>query len=153
MKKDRSKDDASIAPKTEIFYSKFNFIEMAIMLVAAGFGIYLIINDQLVYGVIATVLGGYLAYKEYLQATNSEVQIYIDSKGMRTVNTDFKSWSEIRNEKVTFRQSGKRRRAYLSYEFDHGFEELLIDNYNTSPKKLESLMQTYKARYKKSKRF
>ncbi|MFD1316730.1 hypothetical protein [Namhaeicola litoreus] len=154
LKKDIHKEDFSIPMSTTIYYSKTtNLIEMGSMLFCFGFGIYLILaSDSYIIGTLFTIIGGSVAIKEYKQATNTEPQIIIDNKGIKTIQTDFKSWKEIKGEEIIYEISGKRSTTFLIYEYNEGYEKIKTDDFNITPKKLENLIKTYRIRYEKNYR-
>jgi len=154
QKEDIYKEDYSIPKSTTIFYSKTtNFIEMGVMLLCLGLGIYLLLtSESYVRGTLFTVLGGYFAFKEYKQATNTKPQIEINNNGIKTINTPFKSWQEIEREEVVYEFSGKRSNTFLTYEFKGGFEKIKTDDFNITPKELKNLLRTYRIRYKNNYR-
>lgn len=147
------KEDYSIPKSTEIYYSKSkNYFQMIFMIIITIMGLWLLFTtDDFVFGVLLTVAGVYFSFTEFKQANNKEIQIYLDNKGIKTVNTEFKKWSEIRNEHVVSERSGKYRRTYLKFDFHKGGEKLQIDDYNVSKKKLEALLKTYRIRFGKNK--
>lgn len=148
------KEDFSVPTSTTIYYSKAtNLIEMAIMLLCFGVGIYLLLtSDSYIIGTIFTIIGGYFAYQEYKQATNTEPQIIIDSKGIKTINIEFIAWTEIKNEEVIYEISGKSSKSYLSFDYKNGSEYILIDDFDITPKKLENILKTYRIRNNKNYR-
>ncbi len=148
---DLFQDDFTIPDETVIYYSKSkNFLEMAIMLVCLGVGIYLILKtDSYIFGSILSVIGAYFAYKEYKEATNTEPQIIINDKGIETISTDFYNWNDIENEKVISKGSGKHTHYYLTYNFPHGTEHLQIDGYDTDIRRLNKLLILYRGRSNK----
>ena len=150
--KDVYKEDYSIPRITEIQYSKSkNYFQMIIMLAITAMGLYLLLKqNDFIFGGLLTVIGAYFSFSEFKQANNSEIQIYLDNKGIQTINTEFKSWSEISNEHVISERSGKYRKTYLKYDFNAGGEKLRIDDYNISKKKLETLLKTYRVRFEKN---
>lgn len=152
QKKDIHQEDYSIPISTTIFYSKTtNFIEMGVMLLCFGLGIYLLFtSDGYIRGALFTTIGGYFAFKEYKQATNTKPQIEIDNNGIKTINTTFKSWKEIKHEEVVYEISGKRSNTFLTYEFKGGYEKIQTDDYTVTPKELENLLRTYRIRYRKT---
>lgn len=154
QKEDIHKEDYSIPPETKIHYSKTtNFIEMGIMLFCFGLGIYLLItSDSYIKGTIFSLVGGYFAIKEYKQATNTKTQVIINNNGIETINVEFLKWGEIRNAKVIYETSGKRSRAYLTYEFNGGYEKIKIDDFDITPKEMENAIKTYRIRNKKNSR-
>ena len=48
--------------------------------------------------------------------------------------------------------SGKTTRFYLIYYYRNGSEKLLIDDFNITPKKLETALRTYRIRNNKNYR-
>lgn len=154
QKEDIHKEDYSIPSETKIHYSKTtNFIEMGIMLFCFGLGIYLLItSDSYIKGTIFSLVGGYFAIKEYRQATNTKTQVIINNNGIETINVEFLKWGEIRNTKVIHETSGKRSRAYLTYEFNGGYEKIKIDDFDITPKEMENAIKTYRIRNKKNSR-
>ncbi|MGV0923793.1 hypothetical protein [Empedobacter tilapiae] len=145
-------DDLTVADETIIYYSKSkNFVEMAIMLGCLGVGIYsILIGESYIVGSILSIIGIFFGYKKYKDATNTEPQIIINERGIKTRSTDFYSWNEIENEDVISKGSGKNIRYYLSYYHPDGTEHLLIDDYNTDIRSLNKLLILYRGRSKKT---
>ena len=151
---DEYKEDYSLPKTSTVYYSKIkNTYELLIMLLCLGAGIYLLLkSDSYIIGTLLTCVGAYFGVKELKQVFDSNPQIIIDDKGIKTVTTDFQNWIEIKNEEVIMEGSGKHKEFYLIYDYANGFEKLKIDDYNISPKKLESLLRTYRIRNKKNYR-
>ncbi|MBO9561524.1 MAG: hypothetical protein J7621_02075 [Niastella sp.] len=147
-------DDVTVPSETVIRYSRSkNFFEMAIMLAIMGVGVYLLAaTDSVIIGVICILLGGFLAYKEYKQATNTEPQIILSDKGIQTASTPFYEWNDILDEDVVDRRSGKTTNYYLVYDYPGGSVEVQIDDLETDQKKLYDLLNLYRGRYKKKNR-
>lgn len=145
-------DDLTIPNETIIYYSKGkNFVEMAIMLGALTIGIYLLVQtDSYILGSILSIIGAYFAFKEFKEATNTEPQITINDKGIKTISTDFYSWNDIKNEEVISVRSGKHIHYYLTYDYPNGAEHLQIDDYETDIKELNKLLILYRGRNKKN---
>lgn len=152
LKEDILKEDFSITHSRTIYFSKTtNFVEMGIMLFCFGLGIYLLMTkDGYLRGVLFSVIGGYYAFKEYKQATNTKPQITISNNGIQTISVEFKNWNEIKNEEVVFESTGKRSKAYLKYDFESGFEKIKIDDFDITPKEMENLLITYRIRNNKN---
>ena len=146
------KEDRNVPPKTEIFYSKLKFLDVFWAILLTAFGIIMTYEDEITFGLICTVIGILLGLSKFSQATNKEVQIYMDHKGMKTIDTTFKKWSEIKNERIEFRARSKGRSTYLVYEYDHESVEIQIDDFAVSVKRLENAMRTYRVRFQKNKR-
>jgi hypothetical protein len=144
-------DDLTIPNETIIYYSKGgNFVEMAVMLGCLGVGIYLLVKtDSYILGSILSIVGVYFSFKEYKEATNTEPQIILNEKGIKTISTDFYNWSEIENEEVISEGSGKHTHYYLTYDHPNGAEHLQIDDYETDQRSLNKLLIVYRGRSKK----
>lgn len=148
---DLFQDDITIPAETVIHYSKAkNFVEMAVMLACLGIGIYLLLKtDGYIIGTILSAVGAYFSFKEYRQATNTDPQIIINDKGIKTVSTDFYKWSEIEGEDVITEGSGKNTQHYLTYNHPQGSERLQIDDFDTDQRTLNKLLILYRGRNKK----
>ncbi|MBF0598420.1 hypothetical protein [Faecalibacter rhinopitheci] len=148
---DLFQDDLTIQNETIIYYSKGgNFVEMIFMFLLVGVGIYLLAKtDSYILGSVLTLLGAYRSFKEYKEATNTEPQIILNEKGIKTINTDFYSWNEIENEEVISQGSGKLTHYYLTYDHPEGAEHLQIDDYETNQRDLNKLIILYRGRSKK----
>lgn len=144
-------DDYNTANESVIYYSKAkNYIELALMLFCFGFGIYLLVtSDDYIIGSLLTIVGAYLSFREFKQATNTEPQIILNENGIQTINTEFYSWKEIENEEVVAEGSGKHTNYYLVYDHPAGSEHLKIDDYNIDMTKLNKLLILYRGRSKK----
>ncbi|MDT7832463.1 hypothetical protein RQM59_08735 [Flavobacteriaceae bacterium S356] len=153
-KKDIFKEDRSVPSQSIIYYSKIkNTYEFLLMLLCLVGGLYLLIKpDSYILGTLLTLVGGYFGFKELKQVLDTNPQINLDNNGIKTINTEFKSWSEIKNEEVLMEGTGKSREFYLIYDYNEGFEKLKIDDFNISPKKLENLIRTYRIRNNKNYR-
>jgi len=151
-KKDVFKEDPAVSSQSVIYYSKIkNTYEFIIMLFCLISGIYLLLNsDRYIIGTLLSVVGSHFGFIELKQVLDTNPQITLDRKGIKTINTDFKSWHEIKHEKVLMEGSGKYKEFYLIYDYKDGFEKLKIDDYNISPKKLEHLIRTYRIRNNKN---
>ena len=107
-------------------------------------------GNSYILGSLLTIVGIYFSFKELKQVLDNNPQIEINSKGIKTINTEFKNWSLIKNEEVQFEGYGKNRYYYLYFEFEGGVEKLKINDYNISPRKLENLLKTYRIRNNKN---
>jgi hypothetical protein len=145
---DLFQDNLTIPGETIIYYSKGkNLVEMLFMLACLGAGIYLFVTkDSYVFGSILSVVGAFLSYREFKEATNREPQIILNDKGIQTVSTEFYEWAEISDEDVISEGSGKHTHYYLVYQHPAGAEHLQIDDYNTDQKKLTKLLILYRGR-------
>jgi hypothetical protein len=153
-RKDEYIEDHSLPYKTTIYYSKFkNTYDLIIMFGALGIGLFLLIkSDSYIIGSVLILVGTYFGFKEIKQLLDTNPQIIIDNKGIKTITLEFKNWSEIKNEEVVMEGSGKTSQFYLVFNYKNGSEKILIDDFNISAKKLEIALRTYRIRNNKNYR-
>ncbi|MHA7943714.1 hypothetical protein ACJOV8_011635 [Formosa sp. 3Alg 14/1] len=150
-KEDDYFEDCSLPIRTRVYFSKFkstyNFI---LMLICLFTGLFLLLkSDSYIIGTGLSLVGAYLAYKELKPLLNNAAQLIIDNKGIETTASNFKSWAEIKHEEVIMEGAGKTTRFYLIYTYNNGSEKLLLDDFNMSPKDIETALRTYRIRYNK----
>lgn len=148
---DLFQDDFTIPNETIIYYSKGkNLVEMVIMLGCLAVGIYMLLKtDSYIWGSILSIVGAYFGFKEFKEATNTEPQIILNDKGIKTISTEFCEWTQIHNEEAISEGTGKHIHYYLVYDHADGAEHLQIDDYDTDIKKLNKLLILYRGRHKK----
>lgn len=158
-KKDVFKEDRATPKVSVIYFSKGkNGFKLFHMLLYVALGMYLLYdhNDlwNIFLGVALTLGGGYYGCIRLNKVLDTSPQIVIDSKGIKTVATKFKSWNEIKNIKVSTTYGFDNRTAYhyLIYDYEGGGEELSIDGYNIEPHELEDLVRTHRIRSDKNLR-
>ncbi len=105
--------------------------------------------DSYIFGSILSILGAYLSFREFKQATNTEPQIIVNENGIETISTEFYNWNVIENEEVVSEGSGKHTNYYLIYDHPDGSEHLKIDDYDTDMRKLNRLLILYRGRSKR----
>lgn len=142
-------DDSSVPDETVVYYSKSkNFLQMVIMLIAMGAGIYLLaVSTNYLAGGLLTAFGAFFSFKEYRQATNTTPQIILNSKGIETVSAPFYEWKDITDDEAVARRTGKTTNHYLNYNYPNGGEQLKIDDYEISQRELDNLLRVYRGRY------
>lgn len=146
--KDVFLDDRSVESETIIYYAKGkNFLEMAIMASCFVLGIYMLTKSSYLLGTVFAAFGAWAAYREFKQATNTEPQIILNDKGIRTASTAFHEWKHIRQEEAVQEQSGKNSISYLTYTHPGGRVKVKIDDYDTSLRALNKLLLLYRGRY------
>lgn len=150
------KEDYSIPPVTKIYFSKFDYsIQLFIAIAVICLGGYIIFKGNteiknLILGSILILIGMYNGFLAYRKASYNEPVITIDNKGITSKNIGFKNWSEISNEEVITEGSGKSEKSYLYYVYNNEENEKIeIDELNTTHRKLENLIRTYRIRYNK----
>ncbi len=155
-KDDEYKEDYSLPPKMEIYYSKsYAYFQLSISILIIGVGVYFLLKDEegksYIIGLIMSVIGVYSSFKESRKVFNSKPQIIIDNKGIKTKNIDFRDWSLIESEEVIQEGYGKSAKSYLVYFYDEGeYEKMEIDSLNVKYRELENIIRTYRIRYNKS---
>jgi uncharacterized membrane protein YciS (DUF1049 family) len=157
-KEDVFREDYSIPPKIEIYYSKWNsYLELGVSVLITAFGAYLLFSgakENYLWGTIAAVVGLYSFQKELRKARhNKKPQIIMDSKGIQTKNVDFKEWSVITDEEIVQEGIGKSAKSYLVYFYDEDrFEKIEINALNVKYIELENMLRTYRIRHAKNRR-
>ncbi len=156
-KEDVYKEDYSIPPKTIIHYSKsLGAFELIISILIIGVGIYFIskgTNKNYVLGGIMSLIGIYSSIKELRKFRDNKPQIIIDNKGIETITTEFKNWSDIEREEVIQEGYGKSAKSYLTYWYDNEiFEKVEIDKLDINHQQLENIIRTYRIRNNKNYR-
>lgn len=154
---DEYREDYSLPPKMEIFYSKVNnYVELGISILIIGVGIYFLLKGETknyILGTIMSTIGLYNSVKELRKALNNKPQIIIDNKGITTTNVEFKNWSTIDSEEVVQEGYGKSAKSYLTYFYDEDeFEKIEIDSLNVTHSELENIIRTYRIRNNKNNR-
>ncbi|MDJ1498417.1 hypothetical protein QNI19_36115 [Cytophagaceae bacterium DM2B3-1] len=146
-------DDPSVPHETIIYYAKGkNFIEMAFMLLLMVGGIFLEVRtDTYIIGSLMAVVGAFLSYRKFREATNTTPQIILNEQGIQTIDTPFYKWSEITDEEAISEGTGNNIRYYLIYQYSGGHEKLSIDDYDINPKSLNKLLILYRGRSQKQK--
>ena len=150
-----SKKEAAATPtETMIYFSKRKgFTWMIVLLIGLIAGVAYAVNDSpywLMLLVLPILLTVYVIYVKYKEATNALPQIILNEQGIQTCNTEFLSWSLVKNEEVVI--EGFRDVAYLlKFDFPNGHEELRINEYNTNMQKLNNLLCIYRKRFENVK--
>jgi hypothetical protein len=147
---DLFQDDLSILNETIIYYSnRKNLGKKIIRLGCLAVGIYLLIKtDAYILGSVLSIIGAYFSFKEFKKLPNTEPQIILNDKGVKTISTEFFEWTQIQNEKVA-REDSESNSYYLVYDHPDGTERLCIEHYETNKIKLHNLLIIYRGRNKK----
>jgi len=156
-KEDVYREDHSLPPKTIIKFSKsLGLFELIISILIIGVGIYFIskeTNKNYVLGGIMSLIGIYSSIKELRKILNNKPQIIIDNKGIETITTEFKNWTNIESEEVIQEGYGKSAKSYLRYWYDEEiFEKIEIDKLDITHQQLENIIRTYRIRNNKNYR-
>ena len=151
------REDYSLPPKTEIYYSKgTSYFELAASLLAMGVGLYMYTHantQSYVLGTIMICIGVYGIIKESRRAFNPTPQMVIDNKGLTTKKVGYREWAAIEGEEVVQEGYGQSAKSYLTYFYDgNQFEKVTIDALNVSHKELENIIRTYRMRHGKNLR-
>ncbi len=141
-------DDLTIPDETQIYYS----ITIRTFLVIVCFlGVALIIYsaiyfEEMLISLMALLPIG-LAIYYYNKLSDNNPQIVLNSEGIETSSSGFKSWKEIRGEKAELQGLGKHSRYYLVYQFNGGDERYELEHLDITPRKLNHLMTVYRNRF------
>ncbi len=157
VKEDIYREDNSIPPKTIIKFSKsLGIFELIISILIIAVGIYFIskgTNRNYVLGGIMSLIGIYNSIKELRKILNNKPQIIINNRGIETITTEFKNWTNIKSEEVIQEGYGKSAKSYLTYWYDDEiFEKIEIDKLDITHQQLENIIRTYRIRNNKNYR-
>jgi len=140
-------DDPTVPAETAIYYSKaINYFQMGIALIIFTTGLHLLWDKNYIWGAIVTVIGAFASYREYREATNTEPQIILNSRGIQTAKTPFYAWGDISNEEVISERRGRNTSHYLIYDYPGGRKKLEIDDYTIDQQTLNHLLFVYRGR-------
>lgn len=147
--------DESLPEKTIIYYLKkrtfFNltfFSLYTLMVMSALFsddfsGYY----ENMTFGIFS-LIGIIATAVSFTQFFNNNPQFIIDDSGFKIAKEDFKSWADIKNERV---HVGKKSR--ILYEYKEEDKDLFgIYLYDANFKEIKVMLKTYRARYEHSNR-
>lgn len=150
-KKKQFVDDPSVPPVTKIFYSKLYLgLQLLLSIVCVTTGVYLFITEKSWFvGTGFTLLGAYLATKEFKKFVTFEPQITIDNTGINIAG-DYYPWAEIQHWSTTIEGFGKNRTASLIVETSSQIIRRNIDDYDTSDSQLRHLLKIHKGRFDQS---
>ena len=149
------REDFSVPPKTELYYSKTTiYVEVFISVLIIAVGVYFFTFSENKYYIIGTILnafGIYTIIKELRKTTIKEAQIIVNNKGIKTINVEFREWKEISDEQIVQEGYGKSLKSFLIYCYDsEEYEKLELEQLDITPKKLENILRTYRIRHNKN---
>lgn len=146
-------DDYTVPAETSICFSRSrNLAEMTLMLLLAGFGIYLIVADiNLFFGIVMVAIGVIFAIRELKQATNTKPQIVLNQKGITTVLHGFEAWHDIIDADVILERRGKSQHACMVYTTKSGRSKVSIEDLETTRQQLFHLLRVYRGRAMRKK--
>ncbi len=108
-------------------------------------------KEGLIVGGFFFLLGGLGVYRSFKNLINTGPQIIISDRGIKTSETKFHSWSEIRNEKIISKVGSQGNISnYLSYNCSGGIIIFNYDHCSVDPQELKNLLKIYRGRYKKN---
>ena len=154
-KADFYKEDNSLPPQQKIYYSKsLGLFEFIISILLLGAGIYFVTigtTKNYILGGVLILIGIYGSTQQLRRLLNKKPQLIIGNKGIETISVEFKKWSAIKGEEVIQEGSGKSSKSYLVFWYDNDqYEKLEIEPLNTTRKKLENSVRTYRIRNTKN---
>jgi hypothetical protein len=151
------KDDPTIPPVTQIFYSKAHltlYTFFGLLFVGIGCGLeYLAIknNGNMSLKLIAPMIACAAIYYMVInikRMLKKQPELVLEDQGLTTLETGFLNWDQIFNEKVTRTDRGKRGILY-TYSFQHpgGLVNIDISDLDISKFRLERLIRIYRGRF------
>lgn len=151
---DEYREDYSLPPKTEIFYSKSGTaIELGVSVLVLGIGTYFMVKGEvnyLIFGGIMLAIGVYHGVKATRKVMNRAPQITLDRHGITSAEFGFMSWSSIESEELVREGFGKSAKWFLMFfHATHQPIKINIDDLNVTPKAFENMLRTYRIRFEK----
>ena len=145
-------DDKSVPTETKIYYSKLALAIYWVMgLGLFLYGFYLAIEVG-IYGYFLVACSSFLIYTANKKSKITEPYIIINSKGIKTLNTAFTAWENIKTIETELRGSGKQSKWHLEVEFKNKNssgefgDNIEINDLSKSPKKIQKLIKLYQQR-------
>jgi hypothetical protein len=153
---DEYREDYSLPPKTEIFYSKSGTaIELGVSVLILGVGTYFMVIGEvnyLIFGGIMIAIGVYQGVKATRKVVNRAPQITLDRHGITSAEFGFMRWSSIESEELVREGSGKSAKWFLMFFYaTHQLIKMNIDDLDVTPGALENRLRTYRIRFEKEK--
>lgn len=151
-------DDFTVGQETEVFVARDNKYLVILILsfytLIAGY----LITTMILYGInivifilslvfISIALIPHIKAFLKLKKIDTQAKITLNSRGIKTISTEFYEWKDVKNEDVIMEDFGNDAYFYLVYDFPSGSEYLSISEYDISPKKLKKLLKIYRGRY------
>lgn len=151
MASDKIITDFSVPEETRVFYTKRRpILECVLLGPAFLIGVYFLIFKEefpeKVLGLIACAVSGTFLYLNYKILVTRDARLLITNSGMQTPGTDFSTWAEIRDERITTETIKSNTYYYLNYKFPKGSQELLINGLDFTPREIEKIINVYRRR-------
>lgn len=145
-------DDGTIPEETRIYYSK---ITLAIYWITGSglflFGVYLIVEGDIL-GYFSVVLSFFSLYYANKKSSMKEAYIILNAKGIKTLNTAFVNWENIKLIQTRLIGMGKNATWHLIVKLKNKDsqgnwgDDIEIVDLSISPKKIEKLIKLYQQR-------
>jgi len=144
------RDDPDVGEVTTYNYSKISIsINFILLVLSAGFGIYLIYQDNdLLTGIILICIGIFLGYKNIKKLSNSNSPLTIGNFGIEINSTQY-SWHQISNTKIKLVGFGKNQTHNLQFEVSTGTVIINLIDFNLRISDLRHRLYIYKGRNNK----
>lgn len=146
-------DDGSLPNELKIYNSKLSkYLHLAGSFLFILFGLYLILTNDSVSGLLIFGTGAYFFYDNN-KIVLVEPQIIINHKGIKVTNFKFVPWNKISYIRLELRGSGKYAKWNLVYKKKRGMEysqESLLENLECTKDELEDYIKIYQQRNRKS---
>jgi hypothetical protein len=145
-------DDSTVPDETIVSYSKSaKLIGISSGIVAILIGlVVLYISVNVLSFILLIMVVGYLFSLNLEEVFNKKPVIILSNKGLKTLNTSFFEWGEIKNERVILQNGIGNNIYYLVYDYPGGSAKLNIHRIDMSREELENLLHIYRLRYNES---
>ena len=114
---DDYREDYSVPPKTEIYYSKtYSIIELVVSVAIIGVGIRFILKmerNYIILGSVLLIIGLLGLIKEVKKVFNKKPVIILDRYGIATKNVGFREWDGIHHEQVVTKGIGRNTESHF----------------------------------------
>jgi hypothetical protein len=151
---DEYREEYSLPPKAEIFFSKSGTaIQLGVSVLVLGIGTYFMVKGEvnnLIFGGIMLAIGVYHGVKATRKVVNRAPQITLDRHGITSAEFGFMNWSSIESEELVREGFGKSAKWFLMFFHEtHQLIKMNIDDLNVTPKAFENMLRTYRIRFEK----
>jgi uncharacterized membrane protein len=145
--------DETIEFETQIYYSKnitvLSMITSGLAFVLACF----FLSIGMWIALVALPITLYTFYGFYTKYRTTEPVVVINAKGIKSLNEEFISWKNILKTRVKTNRLRKAKSNFLEIEYikdqsqEHSKKKISISGLDTTPERIESLLQIYNERY------
>lgn len=134
-----------IPQEVRIYYSKdFAILNIIFLLILMGMGISFLTTESYFLGIITCLSTLSFIIVKMRRLFNSRPQVILNRFGIETASTPFFKWSEITEERVSGKYTGRGPRPHLEYKYPGGKEQVKVEPLNIRPQDLDVLLKYYR---------